>query len=85
MRCTGHRMRASTARGGEGEGRCGSPLGRASTPDERLQDSEMALGSDLTTNALEAMVVAGKDAGLGALRQMLSARFTGYQWSEASL
>ncbi|KRC31527.1 MULTISPECIES: hypothetical protein [unclassified Lysobacter] len=45
---------------------------------ERVQDSEMALGSDLMTNALEGyafLKIAGKGAGLDALRQMLSARF----------
>lgn len=45
---------------------------------ERMQDSEMALGSDLMTNALEGyafLKIAGKGEGLDALRQMLSARF----------
>ena len=45
---------------------------------ERVQDSEMALGSDLMTNALEGyafLKIAGKGEGLDALRQMLSARF----------
>lgn len=45
---------------------------------ERVQDSEMVLGSDLMTNALEGyafLKIAGKGEGLDALRQMLSARF----------
>ncbi len=45
---------------------------------QRLQDTEMALGSDLMTNALEGyavLKVAGKGAGLDSLRRMLSARF----------
>ncbi len=45
---------------------------------ERLQDTEMALGSDLMTNALKGyavLKVAGKGAGLDSLRRMLSARF----------
>ncbi|RDZ28946.1 hypothetical protein [Lysobacter silvisoli] len=45
---------------------------------ERLQDSDMALGSDLMSAALEGyafLKIAGKGEGLDALRQMLSARF----------
>lgn len=45
---------------------------------ERANDTEMALGSDLMTNALEAyafLKIAGKGEGLDALRKMLSARF----------
>ena len=44
---------------------------------ERVHDSEMALGSDLMSNALEGyafLKIAGKGEGLDALRQMLSAR-----------
>ncbi|UWX03663.1 hypothetical protein H1235_12630 [Pseudoxanthomonas sp. NC8] len=46
---------------------------------ELLEDSEMAVGSDLMTASLEGyavLKVAGKGAGLDGLRQMLSARFT---------
>ena len=42
------------------------------------EDTEMALGSDLMTNALEGyavLKVAGKGEGLDAMRRMLSARF----------
>lgn len=45
---------------------------------ELLEDSEMAVGSDLMTASLEGyavLKVAGKGAGLDGLRQMLSARF----------
>jgi hypothetical protein len=45
---------------------------------ERLRDTETALGSDLMTNALEGyafLKISGKGEGLDALRQMLSARF----------
>ena len=45
---------------------------------QRCQDTEMALGSDLMTNALEGyavLKVAGKGEGLDAMRRMLSARF----------
>ena len=45
---------------------------------ERLQDTDMALGSDLMVNSLEGyavLKVAGKGAGLDNLRQLLSARF----------
>jgi hypothetical protein len=45
---------------------------------ERANDTEMALGSDLMTNSLEAyafLKIAGKGEGLDALRKMLSARF----------
>lgn len=45
---------------------------------ERLSDTQMALGSDLMTNALEGyavLKVAGKGEGLDSLRKMLSARF----------
>lgn len=45
---------------------------------ERLQDTDMALGSDLMTNALEGyavLKVAGKGKGLDNMRQALSARF----------
>ena len=46
---------------------------------ELLEDSEMAVGSDLMTTSLEGyavLKVAGKGTGLDGLRQMLSARFT---------
>ncbi|GAB3514350.1 hypothetical protein [Pseudoxanthomonas daejeonensis] len=45
---------------------------------ELLEDSEMAVGSDLMTASLEGyavLKVAGKGTGLDGLRQMLSARF----------
>ena len=45
---------------------------------ERVLDSEMALGSDLMVNSLEGyavLKVAGKGAGLDTLRAMLSVRF----------
>ena len=45
---------------------------------ERADDTVMALGSDLMTNALEGyafLKIAGKGEGLDALRKMLSARF----------
>jgi hypothetical protein len=45
---------------------------------ERVLDSEMALGSDLMVNSLEGyavLKVAGKGAGLDTLRQLLSVRF----------
>lgn len=45
---------------------------------ERANDTEMALGSDLMTNALEGyafLKIAGEGEGLRALRRMLSARF----------
>ena len=45
---------------------------------ERANDTEMALGSDLMTNALEAyafLKIAGKGEGLDGLRKMLSASF----------
>jgi len=45
---------------------------------ERCDDSVMALGSDLMTNALEGyafLKIAGKGEGLDALRKMMSARF----------
>jgi hypothetical protein len=45
---------------------------------QRITDTEMAVGSDLMTNALEGyavLKVAGKGQGLDAMRQMLSARF----------
>ena len=53
-------------------------LSRMSRLFERMQDTEIALGSDLMTNSLEGyavLKVAGKGAGLDSLRQMLSARF----------
>lgn len=46
---------------------------------QHLQDSEMALGSDLMASALEGyafLKVAGKGEGLDNMRKMLSARFT---------
>ena len=45
---------------------------------QRGADTEMALGSDLMSNALEGyavLKVAGKGEGLDAMRKMLSARF----------
>ena len=45
---------------------------------ERADDTVMALGSDLMTNALEGyafLKIAGKGEGLDNLRKMLSARF----------
>jgi len=45
---------------------------------ERMLDTEMALGSDLMVNSLKGyacLKVAGKGAGLDALRRMLAARF----------
>ena len=45
---------------------------------ERSDDTAMALGSDLMTNALEGyafLKIAGKGEGLDAMRKMLSARF----------
>jgi hypothetical protein len=45
---------------------------------ELLEDTEMAVGSDLMTASLEGyavLKVAGKGTGLDGLRQMLSARF----------
>ena len=45
---------------------------------ERLNDTEMAVGSDLMSNALEGyavLKVAGKGEGLDSLRKMLSVRF----------
>ena len=45
---------------------------------ERCDDSVMALGSDLMTNALEGyafLKIAGKGEGLDSLRKMMSARF----------
>lgn len=46
---------------------------------EKLNDTEMAIGSDLMTNSLEGYAVlkrAGKGEGLDAMRQLLAARFT---------
>jgi len=46
---------------------------------KRLQDSDMALGSDLMTASLEGysfLKVAGKGKGLDDLKKMLSARFS---------
>lgn len=46
---------------------------------KRMQDSEMALGSDLMTSSLEGysfLKVAGKGKGLDDLKKMLSARFS---------
>ncbi len=46
---------------------------------ERLEDTEMALGSDLMAASLEGyavLKVSGKGAGLDGLRAMLSTRFT---------
>ena len=46
---------------------------------QRAQDTDMALGSDLMTNALQGyafLKVAGKGQGLDEMRKMLSARFT---------
>ena len=45
---------------------------------ERLNDTEMAIGADLMSNALEGyavLKVAGKGEGLDGLRKMLSVRF----------
>lgn len=45
---------------------------------QRAQDTEMAVGSDLMTNALQGyafLKVAGKGQGLDEMRKMLSARF----------
>jgi hypothetical protein len=45
---------------------------------QRGQDTEMAIGSDLMTNALQGyafLKVAGKGQGLDEMRKMLSARF----------
>lgn len=45
---------------------------------QRAQDTDMALGSDLMTNALQGyafLKVAGKGQGLDEMRKMLSARF----------
>ena len=45
---------------------------------ERADDTVMALGSDLMTNALEGyafLKIAGKGEGLDSLRKMMSARF----------
>lgn len=45
---------------------------------QRAQDTDMALGSDLMTNALQGyafLKVAGKGQGLDEMRRMLSARF----------
>jgi hypothetical protein len=45
---------------------------------ERLNDTEMAVGSDLMSNALEGyavLKVAGKGEGLDSMRKALSARF----------
>lgn len=53
-------------------------LSRLSRLHERMQDTEIALGSDLMANSLEGyavLKVAGKGAGLDSLREMLSARF----------
>jgi len=46
---------------------------------ELMEDSEMAIGSDLMSSSLEGyavLKVAGKGTGLDGLRRMLSARFT---------
>jgi len=53
-------------------------LVRLSRLQQRASDTEMALGSDLMTNALEGyavLKVAGKGQGLDEMRKMLSARF----------
>lgn len=53
-------------------------LQRLSRVQEMMEDTEMALGSDLMTRSLEGyavLKVAGKGTGLDGLRQMLSARF----------
>jgi hypothetical protein len=53
-------------------------LVRLSTLHQRAVDTEMALGSDLMTNALEGyavLKVAGRGQGLDDARKMLSARF----------
>lgn len=45
---------------------------------ERMSDTEMALGSDMMSNAVEGyafLKVAGKSAGLDGLRKQLSVRF----------
>lgn len=51
---------------------------RLSKLHQRAQDTDMALGSDLMTNALQGyafLKVAGKGQGLDEMRKMLSARF----------
>jgi hypothetical protein len=53
-------------------------LVRLSRLQQRASDTEMAVGSDLMTNALEGyavLKVAGKGQGLDEMRKMLSARF----------
>lgn len=53
-------------------------LSRLSRLEEKLRDTDTALGSDLMSNALEGyavLKVAGKGEGLDSLRKMLSARF----------
>ena len=47
---------------------------------ERMMDTEMALGSDMMANSVEAYAflrVSGKSAGLDALRKQLAVRFKG--------
>ncbi|MDR6842409.1 hypothetical protein [Pseudoxanthomonas sacheonensis] len=53
---------------------------------ERLNDTEMAVGSDLMSNALEGyavLKVAGKGEGLDGMRKALSARFNRRRAGEA--
>jgi len=55
-------------------------LARLQRLTERMTDSETALGSDVITTALQGyalLKVAGKNQGLEALRESLSARFKG--------
>jgi hypothetical protein len=54
---------------------------------QRGQDTEMAIGSDLMTNALQGyafLKVAGKGQGLDEMRKMLSARFARGKVGDAS-
>jgi len=54
---------------------------------QRAQDTEMALGSDLMTNALQGyafLKVAGRGQGMDEMRKMLSARFARSKSSEAA-
>jgi len=54
-------------------------VGRVGRLYQRLIDTEMALGSDLMSNALEGyavLKVAGKGQGLDRMRETLAARFT---------
>lgn len=54
-------------------------LGRVGRLYQHMVDTEMALGSDLMSNALEGyavLKVAGKGQGLDHMREALAARFT---------